>query len=403
MESDGLTTRRNDRVVVTTDNWDTASPALKLECLQFREAGREVDTGRLTDIEVPRAEGERFPPIARDNPDAALLTNMQEMLYQSMLKQHYSLVERLNSDRPKVASHLIQACSPELLSRVKAHPDFEAARRAYNHLRIYEIMEICATGAGAHTAYLDLAKLFKLRQTEDFASYVGKFRQLKDSFTTKVATKTKDQLLAMIFNAKFVIGLNQTEFASQLKDVYALADWTDHATLIEQLTRYTTTGERVTELLKEEGPVHANWTRQSQQEFLWTCYNCGKKHRKGECRERKAKCGTCGQLGHKTEFHDRLTEAQARRNESAPIPMKTGKTRPDEKKRSIGPRRGQSSKSRGDSNPKERTAAFNTDIDDEEHSESAELDGFHEEIQNAWDEYDDVNAYMIKIVPKRDP
>ena len=29
-------------------NWDTASPALKLECLQFREADREVDTGRLT-------------------------------------------------------------------------------------------------------------------------------------------------------------------------------------------------------------------------------------------------------------------------------------------------------------------------------------------------------------------
>jgi hypothetical protein len=264
-------------------------------------------------------------------------------------------------------------------------------------------MEICATGAGAHTAYLDLAKLFKLRQTEDFASYVGKFRQLKDSFTTKVATKTKDQLLAMIFNAKFVIGLNQTEFASQLKDVYALADWTDHATLIEQLTRYTTTGERVTELLKEEGPVHANWTRQSQQEIQWTCFNCGKRHRKGDCREKKAKCGTCGQLGHKTEFHDRLTEAQAKRNESATIPMKTGKMRPDEKKRSIGPRRGQSNKSRGDSNPKERNAAFSADIDDEEHSESAELEGFHEEIQNAWDEYDDVNAYMIKIVPHERP
>jgi len=65
MKSDGLTTRRNDRVVITTDNWDTASPALKLECLQFREAGREVDTGRLANIEVPLAEGDRFPPIDR--------------------------------------------------------------------------------------------------------------------------------------------------------------------------------------------------------------------------------------------------------------------------------------------------------------------------------------------------
>ena len=63
MESDGLTTRRNDRVVITTDNWDTASPALKLECLQFREAGREVDIGRLTNIEVPLAEGDRFPRL----------------------------------------------------------------------------------------------------------------------------------------------------------------------------------------------------------------------------------------------------------------------------------------------------------------------------------------------------
>ena len=85
MESDGLMTRRNDRVVVTTDNWDTASPTLKLECLQFREAGREVDTGRLTDIELPRAEGARFPQIERNNPDAARLTKMQEMLFQSML------------------------------------------------------------------------------------------------------------------------------------------------------------------------------------------------------------------------------------------------------------------------------------------------------------------------------
>ena len=109
-----------------------------------------------------------------------------------MLKQHHSLEERLNSDRPRVASYLIQACSPELLSRVKAHPDFAAARRTYNHLRIFEIMELCSTGAGSHTAYLDLAKLFKLRQTEDFASYVSKFRQLKDSFTTKVSTKTKN-------------------------------------------------------------------------------------------------------------------------------------------------------------------------------------------------------------------
>ena len=113
-------TRRNDRLVIATDHWDTASPTLKLECLQFREAGREVDTGRLTNIELPRAEGERFPPIERNNPDAARLTKMQEMLFQSMFN---ALVDRSNSDRPKVASHLIRACSPELLSRVKAHPE----------------------------------------------------------------------------------------------------------------------------------------------------------------------------------------------------------------------------------------------------------------------------------------
>ena len=193
MESDGLVMKRNDRVVVTTDNWDTASPELKLECLQFREAGRELNTGVALVEQVPRMQGENFPAIEQNNPNRANLLKGQEMLFQSMLKQYYARQERLATDRPKVA-HLVQACSPELLGRVKAHPDFDAARRAYDHLRIFAIMEQCATDAGAYTAYLDLAKLFKLRQTEDFATYVTKFRQLNNAFTAKVAAKSKGRL-----------------------------------------------------------------------------------------------------------------------------------------------------------------------------------------------------------------
>jgi hypothetical protein len=100
-------------------------------------------------------------------------------------------------------------------------------------------------------------------------------------------------------------------------------------------------------------------------------------------------------MGHKTEFHDRLTEATAKRNEGA---TKTGKQRPEDKKRLVGPRRGQLSvKPRGDSSMKERNAAFNTEIDDDEYSESAGQEGYQEEIQSACDEYDDVSANMIKI------
>ena len=100
----------------------------------------------------------------------------------------------------------MQACSSELLTRVKAHAEFEAARSAYNHIVIFAIMEQCATGAGSHTAHLDLAKLFELKQSEDFASYVSKFRQLKTSFTTKVATQANGQLLAMILTQSSLMG-----------------------------------------------------------------------------------------------------------------------------------------------------------------------------------------------------
>ena len=118
----------------------------------------------------------------------------------------------------------------ELDQAVKANSKFKAAYyRKVDLLGIWEIIEFEATAQGATSIYVDSTRLFKLEQGNSFSRYVNLFRELVERLEKKAGSKEK--LVELLWNTKFVLGLNQEEFDTQLTRIYGESNWPGYETL----------------------------------------------------------------------------------------------------------------------------------------------------------------------------
>ena len=100
----------------------------------------------------------------------------------------------------------------------------------------------------------------------------------------------------MVFNALFILGLNQEQFKDKLAPIFGERVWPDYQDLSVELNTYAEATERMKELKKNnnDGKIKAFGTKSK---------NCkGKSHMSFDCKKPAHKCKMCGKFGHLEYF-----------------------------------------------------------------------------------------------------
>ena len=168
-------------------------------------------------MQQPIDEGERSLRIYTKD---ALGTSM----YMNDLKRIQDAEEEYHKKKREFLADLMEVLG-EMDQKVIANTEFKAAYHQIDLLKgVWDIIEFEATASGATSVYVDSSKLFKLEQGDSFAKYVNRFRELVERLEKG---RTKAELVKLLWNTKFYLGLKQDEFQTQLTQIYGKMVWPD--------------------------------------------------------------------------------------------------------------------------------------------------------------------------------
>jgi hypothetical protein len=107
-------------------------------------------------------------------------------------------------------------------------------------------------------------------------------------------------ILEKIFNAIFILGLNQEQFKEKLATIYGQQNWPDYEVLSQELNMYAEVTEQMETLTSGKcnnyGIIGAHM---GKAETTIKCWKCGSKnHIKSNCPRPQHKCGVCKKVGH---------------------------------------------------------------------------------------------------------
>ena len=140
-------------------------------------------------------------------------------------------------DKRKLTAALFDALSEEVRAKVGQHKDWTNARREYDILKQWRIVEEIVVGRGAVSLYTQIAKLIKVKQSgEDFTGYMKSFKDLVLDIQNQ--GYDPEVLVSKIFDVIFIIGLNQSMFKDQLNIVYGKRNWPSYEDFGEDLREY---------------------------------------------------------------------------------------------------------------------------------------------------------------------
>ena len=110
----------------------------------------------------------------------------------------------------------------------------------------------CATGRGAHSAYVSMMRFINLKQKSDnligFTEYVKKYNETVTDLM-RVGDRDPAKVLRWLFNAKFVQGLHPEQFRDHIKNIMGKEQWPDYEALQAQLKRYVTASKGIAETI----------------------------------------------------------------------------------------------------------------------------------------------------------
>ncbi len=131
------------------------------------------------------------------------------MQYEQALKMHFEGMRHYHKHRGELSWYLLDCLSPQLATKVRAHPEFELARRERNSFTIWQIIKFCCTAEGGHSLMVDIIKLFRLKHDKDVAAYITDYR----TTTTRILKKQPEakELIEALLDGLFILNPNQAE------------------------------------------------------------------------------------------------------------------------------------------------------------------------------------------------
>jgi hypothetical protein len=335
MDDETSSKKPRQLILLTSTNWSAWSEAVEFRALKYGSAGEA-----LLKKEEPVFEKPMFNDIIGEGEVASRVYSRDALgnsMYMHDLKKVEDEEKEYHAKKREFLADLMEVLG-EMDQKVKANTEFKDAYRGIDLLKVWEIIEFESTASGATSVYVDSSKLFKLEQGESFAKYVNTFRELVERLEKG---RSKAELIKLLWNTKFYLGLRQEEFPTQLAQIYGKSVWPDYETSIMEFNQFKGTAEAMERLVKDnpDGKVTANSAKfnhgtsekKSAAEGIAKrlCQNCGLEgHRAGwdgeQCIYIPAWCNNCDKFGHLPRFCLRA-KGEFGRKEPAPRNGKSSK------------------------------------------------------------------------------
>jgi hypothetical protein len=315
-------------------------------------------------------------------------------------------------------------------------------------LLYFNTARLISTGQGAHSTYVDIGNVFKLRAAPGKETkYFYDFEKGKQKLVDHVARgRTYEQLFTSMMDAMFIFGIadKSTTLDKQINEVMEMAEWPHSAELVTRWSLLLNSKAFVSSVKTDEGALTANVAMvrarrkstlianavatgkialcpncgtgvplgMTQQHSISAnaayagtaemhCYNCGEKgHSYSKCTKDEAICDTC-EGRHHTSMHVQVKTMEERRG------ARTGSARSTA--RSYGRSPAAAAARRDEKKPGKATArqprayAMQLEADDQDYDDylayQAEADAelMEEEDLADFGECDDISANMFNL------
>ena len=124
-------------------------------------------------------------------------------------------------------------------------PGYQEFYDEFNLLEIWNLTQQVVLGRGAISVYALIVRLLKHTQDGAYTKYEKQFKEMAIDLR---AQGNAQQVLDMVFNALFILGLNQDQFKDRLTPIYGARDWPNYMNLSAELNTYAEATERMKEL-----------------------------------------------------------------------------------------------------------------------------------------------------------
>ena len=131
-----------DKGKLTIENFAEFSVDMINTALRYGQAGEEIIDDVEKEFEMPDADAKiKRKGMEREQytfqySDTNKLTEDGRMQYEQALKMHFEGMRYYKKHRGELSWYLLDCLSPQLGTKVRAHPEFETARRERNSLTI---------------------------------------------------------------------------------------------------------------------------------------------------------------------------------------------------------------------------------------------------------------------------
>lgn len=281
---------------LTKENWTEFKEAFKIEALGHGEAGDIINRNQNIVLVEPRRDARqvlqgpgpdgrphREVPIYEPNERGDKLFERDEKRYRALMDGKKCLIRKLLSSMDKEVKDAVMSCN-----------EYAPLYTAYDILGLFNLTEQTIVGRGAISIYTVVAKLLSLKQS-NFSSFASFQRQFKETVIDLRQQGNAEELLSKIFNALFILGVDQDQFKDKLSDIYGRRDWPGYQELSQELHTYAEAKDRMQELKRSNNEDRVNANVANPNISGPTCWNCGEHgHTSRLCRKAKHTCATCG-------------------------------------------------------------------------------------------------------------
>lgn len=264
---------------LTRGNWHTEFKQAYLEyALRCGEAGDIIRTEVDVVMRVPNRLMRRLVANPAEGHEGELVEG-EALLFADdargdrQYETYEKKYEELKKGKKSLIAYLLGAMDKEIKEAVMTSPEYDVMIRDLNLLGLYHLVEQVVTGRGAVSAYATILKLFNLRQ-DGKSGYYRYEKEFLDLATDITRVGDAQAVLRMIFNAQFVVGLDQTQFKDKLSLLYGQRVWPDYVDLMAELHTYVESTVRVEETMKRDEGVAAHVSRQNVKDTRG-CFKCG--------------------------------------------------------------------------------------------------------------------------------
>lgn len=240
------------------------------------------------------------------------LQQVDPIRYQGLVNSAIKNIEKYQEQRQKLVAHTLIHLDATLQLPMSQHEKYKEAFDNSDPVLMRSIMRECATGKGAHSAMVMLWRFLMLKQTGnttiDFNTYVKKYNDIHADIMRQ---GTAEDILKLMFNAKFIHGLDQTMFEKRINEIMGEKTWPSFTDLQSELGRFVIAKGGFSLRDSSDGLLKVDATKTRQ----WTCWNCDAvgEHRSSDCDKALHLCRQCQKLGHLEKYCSVANAAAARK------------------------------------------------------------------------------------------